>query len=132
MTVKGKINISEAEWPIMEKLWSVPTATAAQIVDAVTRVRQISMRTVKTLLRRLIAKGAVGYELDPRDARVYHYLALLRREEVVERKNKSFLEQLYGNSVSGMLAHFIKNSDLTQVEIAALKEILARKEKENA
>jgi BlaI family penicillinase repressor len=130
--MKEKINITEAEWPIMEKLWSVPTATAAEIVDAVTQLRQVSMRTVKTLLRRLIAKGAVGYELDPRDARVYHYQALLRREDVVARKNEFFLDQLYGNSVSDMLAHFIKSSDLSRGEIEALKAVLAQKERENA
>ncbi len=125
------IKITEAEWPIMEKLWQGPTATAAAIVKEVTGGRQISMRTVKTLLRRLVAKGAVGYEVDPRDSRVYHYKALLRREEVLARKNEFFLDQLYGSSVSEMLSHFIKNSNLSREEIEGLKAVLAGKEKEN-
>ncbi len=123
--------ITEAEWPIMEKLWQSPTATAAEIVEEVTGGRRISMRTVKTLLRRLIAKGAAGYEIDPRDSRVYHYRALVTREEALARKNKNFLGQLYGDSVSEMLSHFIQNTDLSQEEIEGLKAILARKEKEN-
>ncbi len=123
-----KVNITEAEWPIMEKLWSVPTATAAEIVDKVTSARPVAMRTVKTLLRRLLAKGAVGYEVDGRDLRVYHYRALLSREEVVARQNEFFLGKIYGGSVSGMLSHFLENSELSPEEIENLKAILARKE----
>ena len=123
-----KVNITEAEWPIMEKLWSVPTATAAEIVDQVTSARPVAMRTVKTLLRRLLAKGAVGYEVDGRDLRVYHYRALLSREEVVARQNEFFLGKIYGGSVSGMLSHFLENSELSPEEIENLKAILARKE----
>ncbi len=123
--------ITEAEWPIMEKLWQTPTATAAEIVEEVTQSRPVAMRTVKTLLRRLVAKDAVGYEVDPRDSRVYHYKALMTREEALARKNVNFLDQLYGSSVSEMLSHFIKTSDLSREEIEDLKAVLARKEQEN-
>lgn len=130
--MKEKINITEAEWPLMEALWSRPTATAAEIVDAVTNVRNVAMRTVKTLLRRLVAKGAVAYAIDGHDSRIYHYRALLTRDEVVARKNEFFLEQLYGNSVSEMLSHFIKTSDLRADEIEKLQAALAQKEREHA
>ncbi len=123
--------ITEAEWPIMEKLWKNATATAAEIVEEVTRNRPVAMRTVKTLLRRLVAKDAVGYEVDPRDSRVYHYRALVTREEALARKNVNFLDQLYGSSVSEMLSHFIQTSDLSREEIEDLKAVLARKEQEN-
>ncbi|UQZ89996.1 CopY/TcrY family copper transport repressor [Deltaproteobacteria bacterium Smac51] len=129
--MKEKINITEAEWPIMEVLWLRPTATAAEIVEQVTSSRQVSMRTVKTLIRRLIAKDAVAFEVDAHDSRIYHYRALVLRPEVMEGKNKSFLGQLYGNSVSEMLSHFITNSDLKKEEIEHLQAILKQKEIEN-
>lgn len=44
----------------MQLLWQQETATASDIVQWVTAKKAVSMRTVKTLLRRLVAKKAVG------------------------------------------------------------------------
>ncbi len=81
-------NITEAEWPIMKVLWLRPTATAAEIVAEVTGERAVAMRTIKTLIRRLVAKNAVGFEVDEHDSRLYHYRALVSKEEAMEEKNE--------------------------------------------
>ena len=50
--------ISEAEHAVMEALWEKSPLTAAEVCDAVCDERGWSMPTVKTLLSRLVAKGA--------------------------------------------------------------------------
>lgn len=120
-------NITEAEWPIMRVLWERGSATAAEIVDAVTRERDVSMRTVKTLLRRLVAKKAVAYAIDSDDSRIYHYRPLLEKNAAIREKNESFLSQVYQNKIGDLLTHFVKNEDLSREEMIALQDILREK-----
>lgn len=122
--------ITEAEWPLMQVLWARQTATAAEIVDAVTRERDTSMRTVKTLLRRLVAKQFVGFTVDADDARVYHYHPLTTREEAVGNKYASFAAQVYQDNVGELLAHFVEEAGLSENELGRLHDIVQRKIKE--
>lgn len=119
-----KQNITEAEWPIMRVLWTNGSATAAEIVDAVTGERDVAMRTVKTLLRRLVAKKAVAYAIDPDDSRVYHYRAVVKKDEAVRTKNRSFLAHFYQNNVGELLARFLGDASMTDEQIAELRKAL--------
>jgi BlaI family penicillinase repressor len=117
-------NITEAEWPIMRVLWTNGSATAAEIVDAVTGERDVAMRTVKTLLRRLIAKKAVAYAIDPEDSRIYHYRAVIKKDEATRTKNRNFLASFYQNNIGELLTHFVNDASLTDREIAELQTTL--------
>ncbi len=125
-------NITEAEWPIMRVLWNNGSATAAEIVDTVMGERDIAMRTVKTLLRRLVAKKAVGYAIDPDDARIFHYRALIKKDEAIQTKNRNFLGSFYQNNVSDLLTNFLGDADMTEEQINNLQKILDQKKKRNS
>ena len=128
--MKKANNITESEWPIMRVLWERGSATAAEIVTVVTGERDVAMRTVKTLLRRLVAKEAVAYAIDPVDSRIYHYRPLIRKEAAVREKSDGFLAQIYQNRVGDLLAHFVEDSGLTEEELSALGDIVQKKLKE--
>jgi len=113
----------------METLWDKGSATAAEIVEIVTSQRPAAMRTVKTLIRRLIAKGLVAFTVDEHDSRVYHYRALISREAGVTDKNHALLGLVYNNDVGELLANFARSADLTGEEISRLRKILEDKEK---
>lgn len=125
-------HITDAEWPIMQVLWQTDSATAAEIVGEVTKQRDISMRTIKTLIRRLIEKGAVNYRVDEYDSRVYHYHATLEKDIVVKKKSSKLLETVYGNNPSNLLVHFLRDNKLTNDEITMLEQILDAKKDEKA
>lgn len=129
LRMTAKHNITEAEWPIMRVLWENGSATAAEIVDAVTGERDIAMRTVKTLLRRLIAKKIVAYAIDPDDSRIYHYRAVVKRDEAVRAKNRNFLANFYQNNVGDLLAHFVGDASLTNDQITELQRLLDGKKR---
>lgn len=128
--MKKKGNITEAEWPIMRVLWEKGSATAAEIVAEVTSERDVSMRTVKTLIRRLIAKKAVGYAIDLDDSRIYHYRALVDKADAVREKNASFLSVIYQDKVSDLLAHFVKDDGVTDEELREIQSLVEKKLKE--
>jgi predicted transcriptional regulator len=120
-------NITESEWPIMRVLWDKGTATASEIVETVMGERDVSMRTIKTLLRRLIAKRAVAFDVDADDLRVYHYRPLIPRDAAVRQKSDNFLTQIYQNNIGDLLAHFVKSDDISEDEIRKLQELLKAK-----
>ena len=128
--MRKKPRITEAEWPIMKVLWERETATAAEIVDIVTRSRDISMRTIKTLIRRLIAKNMITFTPDARDARIYHYKALISQEEGVRDKNQSILSLVYEGNAGELLANFVENARLNSGEIDRLRALLEKKQAE--
>ena len=125
--MKKKSKITEAEWPIMQVLWAQPTATAAEIVDAVTASRGIAMRTVKSLLRRLVAKGVVAYTVDGKDSRVYHYRALYDEAESIREKSLFMVKGVRDGTPGDMLAHFMEHTDLSREEVRRLRAILDKK-----
>jgi BlaI family penicillinase repressor len=124
-------NITDAEWLVMRALWDADgdedVNTISPLSDAVRRERDVSMQTVKTLLRRLIDKKLVAYEVDARDARVYHYRALIRRDEAVKQKSDEFVSHIYQSNAGEFLAHFVENSGLSQDELLRLRHAIEQK-----
>jgi BlaI family penicillinase repressor len=126
-----KNNISDAEWHIMQALWERgDSMTSAEIVARVEDGRGRSPKTIKTLLLRLVAKGFVEFTVDAADSRVYHYSATVSEDECVEKENRDFVSLYYQGDVSGMLARFIGNSELTGEQIEALTALLEAKKED--
>lgn len=126
-----KPTITDTEWPIMEVLWEKGSATSAEIIEQVTERHDVTARTVKALLNRLLTKQAVGYERDTHDSRLYHYRATVSRIQLLKEKNKSLLGILYGNNPMKLLTRFVRDSKLSASEIAELRALLDDKEKGN-
>ena len=127
MNKKGRI--TEAEWPIMEFLWERESATAAHIVERVSQTRTGSVRTIKALIHRLVRKNMVAFTVDDRDSRVYHYRALVGREDGVREKNQTILNMVYAGKVGDLLTHFVDEAGLDAGEI---DDLLSRLEKKKA
>lgn len=126
-----KTQISEAEWPVMETLWKKGRATAGEIVQEVVLGRDVSMRTIKTHIRRLIAKGAIGYSIDPDNSRLYHYRPLVTRDEAVRSRNRSFLGFVYNRDPVALLDAFVEDNSLSDAEVEEIQRLLKRKRRES-
>jgi len=119
-------NISEAEWHVMRVLWARAPRTAAEVVDAVAEAQCWHPRTVKTLLSRLVRKGAVRYEAQGRG---YLYAPAVSEAACVRAESESFVERVFGGALSPMLAQFIEHTPLRPEEIEELKRLLEQKER---
>ena len=80
-------------------------------------------KTARTLLSRLVQKGALDYEAQ---GRLYVYEPRVREVECVAAASKSFLERVFGGSLTPMLAHFVQHRKLTPQELRELRELLDR------
>ena len=117
-------NISEAEWQVMETLWQRSPLTAAAVSTALKKNRWAA-NTVRTLLTRLVKKGALTYE---QDGNRYLYCAAVRREDCVQGEVESFTTRLFGGAAQPLLVHFVQNKKLSAADITELKKILDEKE----
>ncbi|HWQ43689.1 MAG TPA: BlaI/MecI/CopY family transcriptional regulator [Desulfosporosinus sp.] len=115
-------NISDAEWEVMKICWSKSTpSTANEIVKALEQSTDWKPNTIKTLIGRLVKKGALGFQ---EEGRAYLYNPLVTEEECVKVESKSFLTRVFGGALKPMLVTFLKEEKLSQDDIEELKQLL--------
>lgn len=118
------MQITDAEWDVMEPVWAAGACTAAEVIRHLKGTRAWNHSTIRTLLARLVEKGALAYDVD--GAR-YIYRSAVSREHCVRHEGRSFLEKAFGGDVAALLAHFVEDAALDQDQIERLRELLARK-----
>jgi predicted transcriptional regulator len=119
--MKQAIHISEAEAVVMEVLWESSPQGADDVVAALAGKQAWQEATIKTLLNRLLNKGAISAE---KSARRYLYATLLTREQWLQQESDNFLDRLFGGSLAPLLTHFSKQRKLDAEEISALKKLI--------
>jgi BlaI family transcriptional regulator, penicillinase repressor len=118
--------VSDAEWEVMKTLWEGPALTSGQVVERLGRERRWKPRTIKTLLARLVKKGAAGVR---RDEKRVLYTASVPREALVRRESRSFIARVFDGAVTPALVHFLKDAQLSDDEIDELKKLLKQQER---
>ena len=120
------MQISEAESVVMEVLWVSSPRSAEEVIDVLSSTRHWQEPTIKTLLNRLLKKGAIEAE---RDGRRYLYTPLLRREDWVRAQSSSLLERLFGGRLAPLVAQFQQDGGLSREDVAALRALLDQAER---
>ncbi len=114
--------ISEAELVVMEALWSArQPLTAAEVTQRIDAAREWSDRTVKTMLGRLLAKGALVHE---EDGRRYLYRPAVERDHYVAGESRRLVDRLFGGRAAPLVAHLAEGDGLTPEDIAELEALL--------
>jgi predicted transcriptional regulator len=113
--------ITDAEHAVMEVLWDRPRQTAAEVCDVVCTARGWSLATVKTLLSRLVQKGAAAAEPD---GRRFLYTPLIARDEYVEGESRRLVDRLFGGSAASLVAHLAESEALTKDDLAEIAALL--------
>jgi BlaI family transcriptional regulator, penicillinase repressor len=114
--------ISEAESQVMEVLWRTSPIATEDVVAALSTRQEWQEPTIKTLLSRLLKKGAIRAE---KEGRRYLYSPVLQREQWLSIESKGLLDRLFGGRVAPLVAHFSKQRKLTKKDIAELKRLIA-------
>lgn len=122
------MEISEAEYEVMEALWDGAPASAREVYQRLHTKKDWQERTVKTLLSRLVKKGAINYV---QQDRTYFYSPCLEREEYQVKQSKKLVNKLFGGQLSMLVSGFVKGGDLKKSDIEELKDIIKQWEKDN-
>jgi BlaI family transcriptional regulator, penicillinase repressor len=124
--MKKAIRISDSEWAVMTVVWERAPIAAAAIAESLEKSKGWTLTTVRTLLRRLVDKGALSQE---EDGKRYLYRPAVSMQECVKRESESFLDRVLGRAPGSALVHLVREAKLSQEEIEELRQILRQKEK---
>ena len=122
----SELHMSDAEWDVMEPIWASGACTAAEVIKALRESHDWNHSTIRTLLARLVEKGALDYDVD---GSKYIYRAAVSRSQCVRVEGRSFLAKAFGGDVTALLAHFVADSPLSPEQIDQLRQLLDSKKK---
>lgn len=118
--------ISEAEFEVMKLVWKYAPINTNEITERLTKTTTWSPKTIQTLIKRLVTKGALTYE---KQSRVFVYTPLVDETEYIGQESSSFLNRYYDGDITAMLSTYIKNDKLTESEIDTLRSLLSKQYK---
>jgi len=116
--------ISDSEWLVMQVLWSSPGLTADEVIATLKGKVTWNAPTIRTLINRLLQKKALTFE---KEGRKYRYWTAVNQERCVRQERRSFVQRVYGGTVTPLLAAFIEDAQLSPEEIQELKQMLDQK-----
>lgn len=114
-------SISDAETEILKQLWDCSPLSAQDIISRM----QGNQSTVKTLINRLLKKGALSFKEQDRK---YLYSPLVNKAEFYKEKSNTFLEKYFGGEVLPMISFFTNQKTLDEKELQELKQLVAQME----
>ena len=115
------MQVTDAESIVMDVLWARHPLCADEVVAALADREQWQEPTIKTLLNRLLRKGAIRAE---KDGRRYLYAPVLKREDWVLGESQGLLERLFDGRVAPLVAHFSAQRKLSPEDVAELRRLL--------
>ena len=119
MTVRNthRRPLTELQHAILDQLWSNGPATAEQIRGALLPAHRLKDSSVRTLLRRLEARGYVSHRLD---GKTFVYQATMAAKRVAAHSVRQIIDRFWSGSVEQFLTGMVDEQILTPTEIARL------------
>lgn len=112
------VRLSEAEIYIMHIIWKNGKTTSFDILDDVKRSQKISEKAIRTLLARMVKKGAI--KITEKIGKTYVYEASIKEDEYLRKEGNYFLDYIYQGAMNTMLLNFVKENKLTKKDIEEL------------
>lgn len=125
--MKSLPQISEAEFEVMKIIWNHAPINTNEITEMLSKTTTWSPKTIHTLIKRLVNKGAISYE---KDGRVFVYTPRIKENEYIENESSHFLKRFYNGDITRMLSSFMENNKLSKAEIKILNTMLSSNRKD--
>jgi len=115
------VPISDAEGRVMEVLWSRNPQSAEDVASGLSSRQEWTLSTVKTLINRLLNKGAIQAE---KSGRRFLYSPVIERADFVEAESRDLLDRFFGGRLAPLVSHFSNRGGLSGEDIAELKRLI--------
>ena len=124
--MKNLPQISEAEFEVMRVVWDLAPVSTNEITDQLLQTTDWSPKTIQTLIRRLVTKGALTYE---KQGRMFVYTAAVEEDEYLRSKTLSFVEHYFNGNISALVSSFLESDALSVEDIESLRDVLSEADK---
>jgi predicted transcriptional regulator len=105
----------------MAVLWADSPLSAADVAKRAPASRNWSPTTVKTMLARLVEKGALAAEAE---GRRFLYRPLIAHDRLAGAQARRLVDRLFGGRVSPLVAHLAERRDLEPEDLAELEKLV--------
>lgn len=119
------IKITDAEWEVMRTVWANESITSKEVISILENKKQWKSATIKTLLGRLVDKGALKTE---QEGRKFIYSAAVTEEESIDTYTEDVLSRVCNKQSRKVIGNMIADATLSKSDIAKLKDLLEEKE----
>lgn len=120
--------ISPAEWELMRVVWTEGPSKAKTLVENMTKKRQWSESTTKTLLRRLVSKGILATSSE-QGQRGFVYSPTVDEKEAMRDQALQLFSSMCAMKRGAVLIELMKNTQMTQSDLDNLMKIIEEKRK---
>lgn len=117
------ISITESEWKVMEVLWEKSPVSLKEILNMLKAKTPWSTTTVRTLLVRLMEKGAVEADKSTTN---FKYYPLIAKEVCQIQETRNLLDRVFNGSIGALVSTLVRESDLTQEDREELMNIISK------
>jgi|MucameStandDraft_1065616.scaffolds.fasta_scaffold19633_5 BlaI family penicillinase repressor len=112
------LKLSDSEIYIMQIIWKYGKVTSFDILDEIKNDDTISENGIRTLLGRMVRKGAI--RITEKKGKTYIYEALINKDDFLRKEGNNFLENIYQGAINSMLLNFVKENKLTKKDVQEL------------
>lgn len=120
------VQVTEAEWKIMEVLWDHSPRTMTEITAILEPETGWTRHTVITLLKRMLEKGSISMDDTERAKK---YTPLITREQASTEETHKFLSHVFKGKASLLVHHLVDAGDLSEDELKQILDMI--KDKKN-
>jgi BlaI family penicillinase repressor len=113
--------LSDAEWTVMRAVWADPPASARDVLDRIGAETRWAYTTVKTLMARLVEKGAL--EMSMR-GNVSLYTPLITRRQARIAALSSLVDKAFDGAFGSLVQHLVTDQKLSKKEKTELARII--------
>ena len=123
-TIVVNPHITDAEWEVMRVVWANGRVTSKEVISILEEKMDWKQATTKTLLGRLVEKGALNTE---QEGRKFIYTANIEEKEAVGNYTDDIFSRICRKNVGNVIESIIKDHTLSFDDIQRLEEILEMK-----
>ncbi len=120
------LQVTDAEWKILEVLWDRNPRTMAEITKALEPETGWTRHTVITLLKRMEEKGTVAVdETGP----AKRYTPRVSRSEASTEQTRKFLTHVFRGNAALLVNQLVSDGELSDRDLEELMKLLKKKQK---
>jgi len=113
--------LTPQELEIMKLVWERDSATVRDIYEALLERRKIAYTTVMTMMKILESKGYLKKRLHER---AYVYRPAHRKEQVIGKMIREFMDRVFNGSAEPLLVHLVKGRHIGEKELQKIRRMI--------
>lgn len=124
--MKEKYNITDSELEIMQILWREKQCGLNEIIEQLSTDEEKNKNTTKTLIHRLVLKGAI--ESKKTNGKEVVYIPKINEKKFLAKESNNFLKKFFGGNTEQLLLNFVEDKKVSKEELEKLIDIMKNDE----